>query len=166
MFANPVQETKEAQAAAAMAEERVKYPIRICCVLRDHAQYGDELIKSIRDHTVEKGAMFMTRIYDSKKYSEDCNFIERLPALHIYKERSYIKTFYPNTRPLQHVNETVEEYLRVLESRRLKKDKWNKMFKKVLKWFKAIGKKKTRMELYEEAQEAERVRRVSDWPNY
>jgi hypothetical protein len=57
----------------------------------------------------------------------------------------------------------VDEYLRVLEVRRLKKDKWNKMFKKVLKWFKSIGKKKTRLELYEEAQAAERVKKVQDW---
>jgi hypothetical protein len=163
MFANPVQETKDAQAAAARDEEKIKYPIRICCILRDNVQYSDELIKSIRDHTIDKGAMFTTRIYDSKKYSEDCNFIERLPAFHIYKEHSYIKTFYPNTRPLQHVNDTVDEYLRVLEVRRLKKDKWNKTFKKVLKWFKSIGKKKTRLELYEEAQEAERVKKVQDW---
>jgi hypothetical protein len=132
--------------------EKVRYPIRIYCIVRDLSDTRDELIQEIREHTQNSGAMFMTRIYDSKKFSEDCNFIERLPAFHVYRNYSYIKTFYPNTRPLQHINESIDAYIQKLETKKRQSARWNKRVLSIVAWFKKLLHRKTRMEEYEEYQ--------------
>ena len=144
-------------------EESIRYPVHIVCVLREYSQYAS--LHALRDYCKECGIMFSTRIYDSKKYSDDCSYIERLPAFHAYVKRSYIKTFYPNTRPFQHVDETLEIHLKSVEAKRRRSELWRKPFKIMANWFKRINHRTTRMEKYEKEQYDKSSRRssVSDW---
>ena len=57
--------------------------------------------------------MFITREYDSRKFSNDRDVIQRLPAFHVHINKAYNRTFYPNTRPLDHINECIELYIRL-----------------------------------------------------
>ena len=137
-------------------------PVHVTCVLDDYSDYSDPTIHSIRDHCKSKSVLFTTRIYDSDKYSCDRYFMERLPAFHIYIKKAYIKTYYPNTRPLQNVDEAVETYMKRLEAAKKKKLTWQKWIQSIKMWFKALGHRKTRLEKYQEEQAADwesRVRR-------
>ena len=133
-------------------------PVHVTCVLDEYSDFNNPILHGIRDHCNKKSVLFTSRLYDSDKYSCDRYFIERLPALHIYIKKAYIKTYYPNTRPLQHVDEAVELYLKRLESTKKRKGIWRKRFLSIVKWFKALGHNKTRLEKYQEEQAADWAR--------
>ena len=98
MFANPMKREKK--------HIILKYPILVKGVVDD---LSDD-IRFVRDYANKVNILFETRLYDPRKISEDCNFVERLPAFHIYVKNGYSKTFYLNTRPTQIIDEIVEEY--------------------------------------------------------
>ena len=129
--------------------EKKYYPIKIVCIVDDYSEASTPLIQSIRDHTLARGAIFQTRIYDSRKRSEDRDYVQRLPAFHIYEKKSYIETFYPNTRPLQHVDEAVESYV-LAEKRRTARILPS--LATILGWIRKFLTRKTAMEKYQEEQ--------------
>jgi len=51
------------------------------------------------------------------KYSEDCDIIERLPALHIYVNSCYKDTFYSDTQPFLVIDNTIANYKEVAKER-------------------------------------------------
>lgn len=130
-------------------------PIHVCCVLDEYSDYNDVTLHMIRDYCAKKNVLFTTRRYDSDKYSCDRYFIERLPAFHIYMRKSYEKTYYPNTRPIQHIDEILERYTRQIENKRLRKQLWKKRVASFIKWLKSFTHRKTRMEKYNEEQAAD-----------
>jgi hypothetical protein len=130
-------------------------PIHVTCVLDEYSDFNDSVLHQIRDHCKVNSVLFTTRIYDSDKYSCDRDFIERLPALHVYIKQGYIKTWYPNTRPLQHVDEVIETYMSRLEGVKKRKGIWRKRFGAIVKWFKNLTRRKTRMERYQEEKAAD-----------
>jgi hypothetical protein len=75
-------------------------PIHICCILDEYDDYDNRIIHEVRDHCIKMQVLFTTRLYDSIKYNCDRDYIERLPAFHIFINRLYIKTYYLNTRPI------------------------------------------------------------------
>jgi len=106
--------------------------VHICCVVDDYNDANkNPIIQKIKQHVLESGATFSTRIFDSRKKSDDRNNIKRLPAFHTYIERNYIETFYPNTRPIQHIDEAVERY-RVLVNKRQRRKEW---FRSSMRYF-------------------------------
>ena len=123
-----------------MKPEMLRYPVRICCVLGDtDMTFADAaVIKTIREYTQNSGAMFTTRHYNSMKKSEDRDFIERLPAFHVYINKSYIKTFYPNTRPLQHVDESIAKHVNAIELKRVRSELWRKRLSSLAQWLKNL----------------------------
>ena len=135
-------------------------PIHVCCVLDEYSDFNDPVLHEIRNHCAKNNVLFTTRLYDSNKYNCDRDYIERLPALHIFTRRLYMETFYPSTttnqrysgstRPIQHVDDAIKAYNSQLETRRLKKQYWRRQLTGLLEWFRSLLKKKTRMELYAE----------------
>ena len=93
-------------------------PITVICVLDDLGYKDDRLIK-MREFCRENRINYMTRIFDSQKYSEDRHNISRLPAFHIKIKKNWQRTFYPNTRPYQHVQECIEIYEKRLNKKTL-----------------------------------------------
>jgi hypothetical protein len=120
--------------------EPVKYPIRVICIVDEYPDAGSALIQAIRTHVHNSGVIFQTRIYDSRRYSDDRDNITRLPAFHVYIQNSYNRTFYPNTRPLQHVNESVEIYLKNQALKKKRKEYISKIYRRFVNWIKTIGK--------------------------
>jgi hypothetical protein len=157
MTTNPIRleiDKKEAERLRQAAGSHL--PIHICCILDEYQDYEDPVLHKIREHCINSDVLFTTRLYDSYKYTCDRDYIERLPALHIFVKQLYIKTYYPNTRPLQHIDETVEKYMRSLELKKARKNKWKKYFASLKKWILSLGHRKTRMEKYNEE-------RALDW---
>ena len=136
--------------------EKISYPIRVICVL-DSLSHGNKEIQSIREYTQKLGLTFVTREYDHRTYSEDCNFIERLPAFHIYTKTSYRKTFYINSNPYNVIHETLNLYIDKIE--RKQKKPWKGFLKRCVVSVKKFFHKKTRMEKYNE----ENKQFVNDW---
>lgn len=153
---NTIKEAERLQAAKGF-----HLPIHICCVLDEYSDFNNPIIHGIRDHCIQNHVLFTTRIYDSSKYRCDCDYIERLPALHIFIKRAHIKTYYPDTRPIQHVDDAIKLYNTQIEKQKAKKQFWRKQFVAILSWFRSLTHRKTRMELYTE--ENSQVRHSVDW---
>ena len=106
-------------------KEKEYISVKLYCVVEDLSDANDELIKSIRNYSLQKNVLFETRVYNSYKNANDRNFIRTLPAFHIYINNSYNRTFYPNTRPFQHINESIQIYLDKIERKKKKTEAWN-----------------------------------------
>ena len=94
--------------------EKKKHPITVKCVVDDISIINND-IHTIREFSHSLNIMFVTREYNSIKYSDDRDRIRRLPAFHIYVKKSYKKTFYIDTEPCDIIQQTVEKYLKKLE---------------------------------------------------
>ena len=148
---NPIQKELNASNAsnACNASKTISYPIKVVCVV-DNLSHKNENIKKVREFTHSFSLTFITREYDYHTYSEDCNFIERLPAFHIYVKNSYKKTFYLNSDPYKNIHETFNLYLDKLERKQKAAISWKGFFTKIASSVKKFFHKKTRMEKYEE----------------
>jgi hypothetical protein len=134
------------------------------CVVEDLSEKIPDII-NIRDYAHSQNVNFMTREYNSTKYSDDRMNITRLPAFHIYMNSNYRTTFYLNTRPYQIIQETVEKYDTQQEKRRLRRS-WTTFYTDLKAYIKRVFHQKTAMEKYNEEQEFQRKRRSSsirDW---
>ena len=141
-------------------KERKIHPITVKCIVDDLSKISKDL-QEIRDYSHSLNLLFITREYNSTKYSDDRNYIERLPAFHIYVKNVYKRTFYPNTRPYQIIQQTLEKYINHLEEIERNKDAWYRFFNKIIERMKKLVHRKTRMEAY--AEEKKKDNRVRDW---
>jgi hypothetical protein len=152
--ANPIHHTEEK-----VESVRLHYPIRVECIVSDLADYNDPQIHAIRDYCNTVHVLFTTRIYDSYTYSRDRDVIERLPAFHVSIQSSYNRTFYLNTRTLQHIDECILVYTERLDTREKRKKRFRTLFASVLAWIRRIGHRKTMIERIQEAKPASPVER-------
>jgi hypothetical protein len=128
----------------------IKYPVKIYCIVDDLSDASrDRLLRDIKTHTIHSGAIFITREYDSMKFSNDRDVIQRLPAFHAYINKSYNRTFYANTRPLQHINECIDIYLKGEELKAKRKERWRNLYMSFKNWIQKIRHRETAMERYE-----------------
>lgn len=103
MFANPLREI-----SAPKTNVRVDY------VYEHGSHVSDKRIPVLRRHCNEKGVRFVAREYAPRKYSEDREFIESLPAMHAHAGRAYKKTFYPSENIDQIIDDIIDESKRRL----------------------------------------------------
>ncbi len=136
-------------------EPQQRLPIVVTFVMRDHMDAPTA--KEIREYCNEGRLVFESRLYDSWRYRHDRDEILRLPALHIAVNGAWERTFYPNTRPLQHIQEVRHAYLMRLEAKKMRKAAWRRWIQeriaRVRRWFH----RPTAMERYEEEQAARRM---------
>ena len=137
------------------------YPITVKCVV-DCLSDNDPDIVIFRNYAHSLNINFQTREYDSRKWSEDRDIITRLPAFHIYVNKHYRETFYPNTRPYQIMYDTVEAY-KVRQHERGSRRTWVAFYRDVKKHIATLFHRKTAMEKYQAEQTSHRTRRVKNW---
>ena len=118
MYQNPIRE---------LIKIRQSHELRICCVV-DDISHTDQRIHEIRTYTNGIGATFMSREYNSIKFSDDRNMIERLPAFHAYINKCYVETFYMESSPLEKIDKYIQDCIAKEEQ---KKRRWN-----ILGWLK------------------------------
>lgn len=133
---NPVAQPKKAET----------YPITVKCIVDCLSDKIPEL-PAFREYAHSLNINFMTREYNSQRYSEDRDIITRLPAFHIYVKKQYRNTFYPNTRPYQIMQDTVAEYKKNINKQ---KRSWNELYIQVKKYLYTVFHRKTAMERYQE----------------
>ena len=100
MHDNPMIEWKKAK--------KQSYELRICCVV-DEISHTDQWVHEIQTYANGIGATFIYREYNSSKFSDDRNMIERLPAFHAYIDKAYTETFYMDSNPLEKIDKYIEE---------------------------------------------------------
>jgi hypothetical protein len=146
---NPIIDLGEARKAA-LAKKKIQYPVKVYCIVDDISDASrDPLLKQIREHALSVGAVFTTRLYDSTKYTNDRHLITRLPAFHVHIRSIYDRTFYPNTRPLDHINECIRSYLKEEEEKVKRKKKWIKLYQSFKAFVWRMVHRETAMERYE-----------------
>ena len=133
------------------------YPITVKCIVDCLSDKIPEL-PAFREYAHSLNIQFMTREYNSKRYSEDRDIITRLPAFHIYIKKQYRHTFYPNTRPYQIMQDTVAEYKKNINTRT-----WKDLYVDLKKYLSAVFHRKTAMERYQEDKHHDRPTRVRSW---
>ena len=84
----------------------------------DNGEYLDIAVQQIKEYVEEKGAKFKIRYYSTS--SEDRYNIEHLPAINIYKNKDYKKTFYPSDDPIKEIDEYMERHMMKKAARRNK----------------------------------------------
>ena len=137
------------------------YPITVKCVVEALSDNNPEIV-TFRNYAHSLNIQFTTREYDSRKYPDDQNFVTRLPAFHIYTNKQYGQTFYPNTRPYQIMQETVRAYI-IKQQERLNRRTWIAFYREVKAQVARLFHRKTAMEKYEEEQAFQRTRRIQNW---
>ena len=109
-------------------KEKEYLDVKIYCIVDELSDANDDIIKYVRDYCLRNNVIFETRRFNSHKYSNDRNFIRSLPAFHLYINTNYNRTFYPNTRPIQHIQEGIQLYIDKIENKKKKREAWNKYF--------------------------------------
>jgi hypothetical protein len=109
-------------------KEKEYINVKIQLIVYDLSDSNDEVIKNIKSYTLSKNMIFETRRFNSYKHSNDRHYIRSLPAFHLYVNNIYERTFYPNTRPFQHVNEGLEIYMEKIKNKKKNKEDWNKFY--------------------------------------
>jgi hypothetical protein len=137
------------------------YPITVKCVVDCLSEKIDGITK-VREYAHSMNIHFMTREYDSKKYSDDRDIITHLPAFHIYVNSCYRNTFYLNTRPYQIIQEIVEKY-EASQQRRRNKRTWTSFYTDIRIYVKKLFHRKTAMEKHEENRERNSAKPAREW---
>jgi len=139
-------------------------PIIVYCVVYDYSEYNDPTIHTIHEHCLNNNIIFKTRRYSSQKFSTDRNYISSLPAFHIYMNKAYQETFYPTTRPIQHIDECIQKYNHIQDMKKQRREKWRKRIEAIQTLFKNLFRgKKSRLERQQEieaAMKAEKSRKI------
>lgn len=111
------------------------YPIKLCCVIENDSNSGAyNKIREVQEYASKAGISFYTRLFDPKKYSDDQREIKSLPAFHLYIERSYFRTIYPDIIAINHINECITNYRFSIQEKVKRKEKWNKIISVIVPW--------------------------------
>jgi hypothetical protein len=131
----------------------IKYPIKIYCIVDDISDASRNLLlREIKNHAINSGVIYTTREYDSYKFSNDRDVIQRLPAFHAYINKSYNRTFYSNTRPLDHINECIKIHLNNEEKKIRRIQRWKNLYESFKNWINRLTYRDTAMKRYEREQ--------------
>jgi hypothetical protein len=127
----------------------IKYPIKIYCIVDDISDASRNLLlREIKNHAINSGVIYTTREYDSYKFSNDRDVIQRLPAFHAYINKSYNRTFYSNTRPLDHINECIKIHLNNEEKKIRRIQRWKNLYESFKNWINRLTYRDTAMKRY------------------
>ena len=96
-------------------------PIKVEAIVEEGDDINLRAIIDMRNFCKEKNIAFETRLYNSRKYQIDCEFVERLPAFHLFEKKIYQESFYPSEFAYHLVAEQVAAYkIRKAEKERRK----------------------------------------------
>jgi hypothetical protein len=122
MFTNPLRDKKVIQ--------KDFRSIHICCVVNDLSDANNTAIREIRDHCHKLDILFSTRVFNSFVNADDKNYIEKLPAFHIYTKTSYLNTMYITDNLIQYMNEYITSLYIKRDSTISLKERIIRIFKK------------------------------------
>lgn len=141
-------------------EEMHYRAIKVVAVVDNLSIISNKLLE-IKALCIKERIMFITRVYNSDQIWEDRDIIERLPALHIYINKGYNRTFYPNTRPFQHIEESIDIHDIRVERNKQRRRYWSTLYSRIYKSMYNLFRKKTKIEQRQEEARQEQARNWS-----
>ena len=100
--------------------------MRVCCVVANYSDIREnKTIQEVFEYTSRIGVTFAFREYNSSKYSDDRDVITNLPAFHIYFGSCYFETFYADSKLLEDLDISLNEYEKRRKESRVIKEKWS-----------------------------------------
>jgi hypothetical protein len=130
-------------------KQKIYSEIHIECIVYELSDFDEEL-KDLRIKCHEMNVMFITRRYNSTKYSNDRHYITSLPAFHIYVKEIYKSTIYPNMNPLKIIKNEMSLYKHKLIEQQRKIEYREKYYDELYQWIKSLFINKTALEKAEE----------------
>jgi hypothetical protein len=124
------------------------YPFRVCYVQEPGVHVKPAYFDRIKAFCEDNHVVFMARMYQPRKYDEDSEFVERLPAFHVYLDRNlYHDTFYQGRHEMTHViTRFMDEYHQKIIKAREKAEQRAAYWNGVVAGFREFFRKTTRLE--------------------
>jgi hypothetical protein len=70
----------------------------------------DNLYIELKKFCQMNSISFIVRDYNSSQFEEDCDYITKLPAIHIYmRKKGYLETFYPSDTYQTNIEKLIEK---------------------------------------------------------
>ena len=168
---NKVNPVNPRAAKAEKLENAIKakkeYPIKVICIVDEYSDGKSPFIQEVRAHSHNSNVSYSTRIFDSRKYDDDREYITRLPAFHVYIKGVHHNTFFLSNKPLQHIDESVETYLKRKEERDRRREAWNCFYRDIAQWIHSLTSRKSAQVKTETLSKTQpsinTIKRVSDW---
>ena len=88
----------------------MQYPIEVHYVFQYPHDENDPILRKIQEFCSLMKIQFQIREFDSRKFSEDRDYITRLPAIQIYTDSEYDITEYPSNNPILAIRTVYETF--------------------------------------------------------
>ena len=115
---------------------QTKGMIRVDYIIDEMYDENDPIYKKIVEYCSLMNIKFTIRIFDSIKYSEDCEYITHLPAIHIYKKSDHVCTAFPEDKIINIIREQYEKSELEMLEYISKKQIWDERLKFLKRIFK------------------------------
>lgn len=146
MQSNPVIEEQQRAVREAREKEAFRHNFIVTFVVAAIEDIPREpSFRIVKRFCDENHVAFSAREYNTVKYDEDCHYIAKLPAFHIYgkKHRELWNTTYPDDNPIQKIQDEIVRWRREQEKKRARKEAWEKKVSGLIAFFEGLTKKKT-----------------------
>lgn len=126
-------------------KEEFRYDLKVNFILKDTEFINDfAAFHLVKKFCSENNIVFSAREYNSYAYKEDRDYVEKLPAFHLFtrKNSDYISTFYANDNPIQKIQSEIVKIKEENEKKLRKKELWDKKVANLISFFEHICFKK------------------------
>lgn len=128
--------------------EAFHYPFCVCAIFYNQTAAEQDMIITIKKWCQENKVPFKAREYDAVRYDEDCHYVARFPAYHIYWNRHHYKTYHWDDKPVHGIMATILEWKAEQEKKRQREEKMRALAVQVRGWFSLSKfKRKPRLEV-------------------
>jgi len=112
------------------------YPIRIDYIFQHDHDSKDPIFRKIQEYCELFNIQIIVRQFNPRFIEEDREYIQRLPAFHMYENDVYADTFYTDDKPILHIRTVYDKFeLKHLEYL-AKKQIWNEKLNFMKRMFK------------------------------
>jgi len=122
--------------------------LHIECIVYELSDF-DDILKQIRTKCQELNIMFMTRKFNSNKYSNDRHYIIKLPALHIFINEQYRNTIFPEydiSKMINIIKLELSVYNDKIKERQRKKEERKKYYANLYEYISSFFRSRTALE--------------------
>jgi len=92
-----------------------KTPYKVYYIVETLEEYDATPMNTMKDLLKEQDISLHVREYNSLRYSDDRDVIERLPAFHFYVNKECIRTFYTDDDYIDVIQDGINEYHKITE---------------------------------------------------
>jgi CRISPR/Cas system CSM-associated protein Csm4 (group 5 of RAMP superfamily) len=93
-------------------------------IYENNVDTNDPILRKICEFCSTRNITVSIREFSSVLYEDDQNYITHLPAIHMYIDKGYVETIYPDSKPIQFLKLEYDKYELELLERESKKQIW------------------------------------------